>query len=162
MDNQSSIEIPEGFKVVYDDDASLNLDIDENSYMAFSTQLLSGEDAILFSAEGYDDDGYEVKRQLSYSDGVFTYKVIGQIGVIASTTYTVTNRPSEYVWYNIFMPPLTETENGDYTAKLKVYEGKVINCIYPSEDLYPGEDFYPTFGNWDNLNQTSNDGGTEE
>ena len=153
VDNQCSVEIPEGFKAVYDNDASLNFDIDENSYMAFSTQLLSGEDAILFSAEGYNDDGYEVKRQLSYSDGVFTYKVIGQVGVVASATHTVASRPSEYVWYNIFMPPLIENENGDYTAELKVYEGKVINCIYPSEDLYPSEGFYPIFGNWDNLKE---------
>ena len=151
VDNQCSIEVPDEYKVVYSDEESLNFDIDESSYIAFSTQLLSGDDATLFIAEGYDDGGYEVKRQLSYNDGVFAYKVEGQGGVVASVTYTVTNKPSEYVWYNIFMSPLIETEDGVYTVELNVYEGEVVNCIYPSEDLYPSEDFYPIFGNWDNL-----------
>lgn len=153
VDNQSSIEIPDKFKVVYDDDASLNFDIDENSYIVFSTQLLSGDDAVLFFAEGCDNDGYEVKRQLSYNgnDGVFTYVVEGHNGVIVSATYEVKNKPSEYVWYNIFMSPLISTDGDEYTVELNIYEGKVVGCIYPSEDLYPSEDFYPTFGNWDNL-----------
>ena len=162
VNNQSSIEIPEGFKVSYDDDASLNFDIDEDSYIALSTQLLSGDDAVLFYAKGTgesDDGYYDMSRELKYSNGVFTYTIVGQNGVEKSVTYpedpskTVKNKPSEYVWYNIFMSPLIETENGSYTAELIIYEGRVINCIYPSEDLYPSEDFYPIFGNWDNISR---------
>lgn len=153
VDNQCSIEVPDRYKVVYSDDESLNFDIDENSYMAFSTQLMSRDSAILFVAEGYNNDGYEVKRLLFYTDGMFNYRVEGQNGVIATATYAVTNRPSEYVWYNIFMSPLMETEGGGYITELNVYESKVVNCIYPSENLYPREDFYPTFGNWDNLKE---------
>lgn len=167
IDNQCSIEIPDKSKVIYDGDASLNFDINENSYIAFSTQMLSDNDAILFLAEGteVDDDGvYEVMRQLSYThiengDGVFTYEVVGRDNV--SKTHKVENKPTEYVWYNIFMPPLAKID------EFKVYEGNVINCIYPREDkedltknLYPRKDekdptkdFYPTFGRWSNLKE---------
>lgn len=154
-----SIKIPIKYKVVYDYGVSSNLDINENSYVALSTQLLSNEGTTLFFAEGHDDDGYEVKRKLSYNAGVFEYIVEGRNGIVISAAYTVTNRPSGYVWYNIFMSPLIETDSGKYIVEFNVYEGKVINCIYPSEDLYPSEDFYPTFGNWDNLKPVS--GGTE-
>lgn len=153
VDSQCSIEVPEEYKVVYDYGVSSDLDINEDSYLALSTQLLSGDETTLFFAEGYDDMGYELKRKLSYSEGKFRYDVVGQNGIIKSATYEVTNRPSEYVWYNIFMSPLIETDDGEYTVELNVFEGKVINCIYPSENLYPNSDFYPTFGNWDNLKE---------
>jgi hypothetical protein len=129
--------------------------------------MLSDNDAILFLAEGteVDDDGvYEVMRQLSYThiengDGVFTYEVVGRDNV--SKTHKVENKPTEYVWYNIFMPPLAKID------EFKVYEGNVIDCIYPREDkedltknLYPRKDekdptkdFYPTFGRWSNLKE---------
>lgn len=168
VDNQSSIEIPQDFKVVYSDAESLNFDIGENSYIAFSSQLLSEENVILFSAEGegQDDDGYyAISRKLSYNNGVFTYKVTGENGVDMSAIYTVKNKPSKYVWYNIFMPP---TANID---EFIVYESVVENCIYPSEDLYPmaataweeagSKYFYPIFGDWKSLNIASNDTGTE-
>ena len=153
VDSQCSIEVPEEYKVVYDYGVSSDLDINEDSYLALSTQLLSGDETTLFFAEGYDDMGYELKRKLSYSNGKFSYDVVGQNGIIKSATYEVTNRPSEYVWYNIIMSPLIETNDGEYTVELDVFEGKVINCIYPSENLYPNSDFYPTFGNWDNLKE---------
>lgn len=153
VENHCSIEIPNKFKVVYDYDSSASFDINEDSYISFSTQLLSGAETTLFFAEGYDDMGNELKRKLSYSNGEFRYDVHGQNGVVKSVIYTVTNRPSEYVWYNIFMSPLIELDDGDYTVELNVFEGKVLNCIYPSENLYPKDDFYPTFGNWDNLKE---------
>ena len=153
VDNQCSIEVPDKYKVVYSDDASLNFDIGENSYIAFSTQLSSNDETELFFAEGHDDDGYTIKRQLSYSNGVFTYMVEGHNGIIASATHTVKNKPSEYVWYNIFMSPMVNMGDDEYAVELKIYESKVVNCIYPSETLYPDEDFYPTFGNWDNLKE---------
>ena len=166
VDNQCSIKIPDKFKAVYDNDTSLNFDISENSYIAFSTQLLSDDSATLFFAEGRDDDGCGVKRQLSYSDGYFAYTVEGHNRTIATATYVVKSKPSEYVWYNIFLSPLVETEGGGYAVELNVYESGVENCIYPSESLYPmaasvweeagSEYFYPTFGNWTNLNPTSN------
>lgn len=153
VESQSSIEIPNQYKVVYDYGVSSNLDIDENSYIAFSTQLLSGKDSILFIAEGYDDDGNTVKRELSYSKGTFRYDVVGCSGVIMSASYTVTNIPSIYVWYNIFMSPLIKTDDKNYTVEFNVYESKIVNCVYPSENLYPSEKFYPTLGNWDNLKE---------
>lgn len=153
VESQCSIKIPDEFKVAYDSDTSLNFDINEDSYLAFSTQLLSGEEATLFVAEGHDDMGYELQRKLSYSDGVFRYDIVGKNGIIKSTTYNVTNKPSEYVWYNILMSPLIETDDGEYTVELNVFEGKVIDCVYPSENLYPKDDFYPTFGRWDNLKE---------
>lgn len=153
IESQGSIEIPDKYKVVYDYGVNSNLDIDENSYIAFSTQLLSGKNSILFVAEGYDDDGNTVKRELSYNEGSFIYDVVGCGGVIMSASYTVTNIPSIYVWYNIFMSPLIKTDDGNYTVEFNVYEGKIVDCIYPSENLYPSEDFYPTLGNWDNLKE---------
>lgn len=154
VNNQCSIKIPNEFKVVYDYNSSLNFDIEEDSYIAFSTQLLSGAETTLFFAEGYDDMGYELRRKLTYSNGEFKYDVAGQNGVIKSATYKVINRPSEYVWYNISMSPLIKTDDNEYNAELNIYEGKVIDSIYPSENLYPREDdFYPTFGKWDNLKE---------
>ena len=153
VESQSSIEIPDEFKVVYDSDSSLNFDINEDAYLVFSTQLLSNDAATLFVAEGYDDTGYTLNRKLSYSDGVFRYDVVGKNGVVSSVTYNVTNKPSEYVWYNIFMSPLIEIGNDEYTVELNIFEGKVVDCIYPSENLYPEDDFYPTFGTWDNLKE---------
>ena len=153
VDNQCSIEIPDKYKVVYSDDESLNFDIDENSYMAFSTQLLSSNKATLFFAEGVaqrvDDDGgyYKISRELSYNNKVFTYNIKHDGVIVAKATCAVQNRPSEYVWYNIFMPPLTNME------EFNVYESRVVNCIYPSKNLYPSKDFYPTFGNWTNLKE---------
>ena len=145
--NQSSIEIPENFKVVYSDEESLNFDIDENSYITFSTQLLFDNKATLFVAEGRNDAGDTISRKLLYNIGFFNY-IIEQNGlIVGSKAYKVKNKPSEYVWYNIFMPPLTKMEEFD------VYEGKIINCIYPSEYLYPNKDFYPVWGNWDNLKE---------
>lgn len=171
VNNQSSIEIPNRFNVIYDTDSSLNFDIDENSYIAFSTQLLSDDATTLFFAEGTatkkDDDGYYVvSRELKYSNGIFTYRIIGQNGIDKSITCTVINRPSEYVWYNIFMSPLIK-KGDDYTAEFKIYEGNVIDCVYPrkdnsdpTNDLYPRKneedptkDFYPTFGKWSNLKE---------
>ena len=173
VDNQCSIEIPNGFKVAYSDNESLNFDIDEGSYIAFSTQLLSDKDVTLFSSEGEEigDDGYySVSRELKYSSGIFTYRVVGQNGIDRSTTYPVTNKPSEYVWYNIFMSPLIKTDD-DYTVELNIYEGRVEDCIYPSKDLYPmavnawasvgSANFYPIFGRWTNLNTESNVTGAE-
>ena len=151
--SQSSIKIPSGFKVVYDPDSSLNLDIGEDSYIALSTQLLSGDKTTLFLAEGYDDDDYYLKRELSYSGGEFKYVVIGKASTLKSVTYKVANNPSDYVWYNILMSPMIKTDDGEYTIELKVFESKVVDCIYPSENLYPRDDFYPTFGNWDNLKE---------
>ena len=161
VDNQCSIEIPNEFKVVYDNKESLNFDIDEDSYIVFSTQLLSKDDAIVFFAEGYDDIGYELKRRLTYTGGSFVYEIVGQNGILKTAIYDVINKPSEYIWYNIFMSPLIESDDGEYTVSLEVFEGKVINCIYPSKSLYPmaeaawdeagSKDFYPIFGNWSNL-----------
>ena len=148
VDNQCSIEIPERFKVVYD---SSSFDIDEDSYIALSTQLLSGTDTTVFFAEGFDDNGYEVKRKLSYSNGEFRYDVVGQEGVIKYVTYKVVNIPSQYVWYVIFMSPLIRDDEGNYDIKLDIVESRVVDCVYPSENLYPEENFYPTFGNWDKL-----------
>lgn len=153
IEDQSSIEIPDAYKVVYDYGVNSNLDIDENSYVAFSTQLQSGDDAILFVAEGYDENGNTVRRELSYTNGSFNYDVVGDGGVVKSASYAVTNIPSMYVWYNIFMSPLIKTDDGDYSIEFNVYEGKVVDCIYPSEGLYPSESFYPTFGVWDNLKE---------
>lgn len=158
IDNQCSIEIPNNFKVVYDNDSSLNFDIDKDSYIVFSTQLLSGDKTTLFFAEGYDDMGYELTRSLSYENGVFKYDIVEHNGVtesaVYSATYSVTNKPSEYVWYNISLSPLIKLGDGKYTAELNIFEGKVVDCVYPSENLYPKEDdFYPTFGNWDNLKE---------
>ena len=62
------------------------------------------------------------------------------------------------VWYNIFMSPLIKVDDDEYTVELKVYEGTVVNCVYPRTDLYPSTDFYPSFGNWNNLSST----GTED
>lgn len=151
VDNQCSIEIPDKFKVMYDNDASLNFDIDENSYIAFSTQLSSNSETDLFFAEGYDEDGCAVKRQLSYSDESFIYRVEGHNGVIANSTYIVKNKPSGYVWYNIFMSPMMKIGDNDYTVEIKVYESKVVDSRYPSTSLYPSDTLYPVFGNWDNL-----------
>lgn len=157
-----SIEIPDKFKVVYDYGASTGLDIDKDSYISLSTQLLSrkNEVDILFFAEGYDDIEHELKRQLSYSnsEGVFRYDVVGKDGVSKYATHNAINKPSEYVWYNIFMSPMIETGDGDYIVRLNIFESRVINCIYPSISLYPmaktawtevgSEDFYPILGNW--------------
>ena len=161
VDNQSSIEVPDKYKVVYSDEESLNFDVDENSYIAFSTQLLSNNKTTLFVAEGRNNAGDKIERELLYNNGNFSY-IIKQNGMlVASDTHKVTNKPSEYVWYNIFMSPHIEIEGGGYTTELKIYESKVENCIYPSEDLYPmattawaeagSSDFYPVFGNWTNL-----------
>lgn len=152
VDNQCSIKVPNEFKVIYDYSSSLNFDIKEDSYIAFSTQLLSGADTTLFFAEGYDDMGYELKRKLSYCNGEFRYDILGRNGAVRSATYKVVNRPSEYVWYNILMSPLRRIDD-EYNVELNIFEGKVIDCIYPSENLYPREDFYPTFGKWDNLKE---------
>lgn len=154
VNDQCSIKIPNEFKVVYDYDSSMNFDIKEDAYIAFSTQLLTGAETILFFAEGYDDMGYELRRKLSYSNGEFSYDVSGHNGVIKSATYKVINRPSKYVWYNILMSPLIKTDNDEYNVELNIFEGKVVDCIYPSENLYPREDdFYPAFGKWDNLKE---------
>lgn len=161
VESQSSIQIPNGYKVVYDYGVSSNLDINEISYIALSTQLLSNKDTLLLFAEGYDDDGYEVKRKLSYNNGLFEYVVEGQNGVVITAQHSVTNIPSMYVWYNIFMSPLIKNDEGDYAVDFNVYEGKIIDCIYPSETLYPYEDFYPVFGNWDNLSSLSGSTETE-
>lgn len=161
VDNQCSIEVPDKCKVVYSDEKSLNFNIDESSYIAFSTQLLSDDKATLFIAEGRNNAGDKIERELSYENGDFSY-IIRQNGIIvASDTHKVTNKPSEYVWYNIFMSPPIEIEGGGCTTSLEIYESKVVNCIYPSEDLYPmaetawakvgSVDFYPIFGNWTNL-----------
>ena len=160
VDNQCSIKIPDKFKVVYDSDASLGFDISENSYIAFSTQLLSDDNATLFLAEGYDDDGCGVKRQLLYDEGYFTYKLEGHDGIITTATHMVKNKPSEYVWYNFFLSPFLEADDGGYVVELNVYESRVENCIYPSAYLYPmatsaweevgSKYFYPKFGNWTN------------
>ena len=154
--SQCSIKIPDESKVVYDSDTSLNFDINEDSYLAFSTQLLSGDEATLFVAEGYDDMGHALQRQVIYSNGKLKYTVVGFIDdeeVRAEITKEVTNKPSEYVWYNILMSPLIKTDDGEYSVELNVFEGKVIDCVYPSENLYPKDDFYPTFGRWDNLKE---------
>ena len=165
VDKQCSIEIPDGFKVVYSSDSSLNFDIDESAYMVFSTQLLSADSAILFSAEGTEGN-YEVFRQLSCGydiDGgrALFYIVEGRGGVIRTASRIIDYEPSKYVWYNIFMSPLIEDKDGEYTVELQVYESRVVDCIYPSDGLYPmaedawrkagSADFYPIFGNWTNL-----------
>lgn len=181
VDTQCSIEIPDGFKVVYDEDKSLNFDVDENSYIAFSTQLLSGDNTTktVFSAEGNitigrDGAGDEIKRELLYdnSSGEFSYIVSRSSEVVASTKYPVENKPSEYVWYNIFMSPLIKNEDGDYSVELNVYESKIENCIYPSEELYPMAEtawteagsagFYPILGIWTNLKKTVSNGAEVE
>ena len=161
VDSQCSIKIPNGYKVTYDDDASLNFDISEDSYIAISTQLLSEDETVIFLAEGYDDMGNVVKRELSYNNNVFRYTVVGKNGIVVFEEYTITNKPSGYVWYNILMSPLIEINDGEYAVEFKVYESKVIDSIYPSENLYPmaetawaeagSKDFYPIFGNWNNL-----------
>lgn len=158
VDNQCSIEIPENFKVIYDNST---LDINKESYIVLSTQLLSGTDTTVFFAEGYNDNGKTVKRRLVYNNsnkeyGEFKYDVEGydieRREIIAKqATHKVDNKPSQYVWYIIFMSPLTKNENGNYDVQLNIVESKVVDCIYPSEDLYPNTDFYPTFGNWDKL-----------
>lgn len=153
VDTQCSIEIPDKFKVVYENSS---LDINEDSYIALSTQLLGGADTEIFFAEGFDDNGDAAKRKLSYGyineNREFGFKYdVEQQGITRHATHKVDNKPSQYVWYIIFMSPLIKGDNGNYDIKLKVVESKVVNCIYPREDLYPEEDFYPTFGNWDKL-----------
>ncbi len=174
--NQCSIEIPDEHKVVYSDEESLNFDVDENACIAFSTQLLSRDDARLFAAEGTverNDDGsyYEVSRELWHKNGVFIYEIRHGGDLVASDTHIIKNKPSEYVWYNIFMSPLIDDGAGGYVTELNVYEGSVVNCIYPSIDLYPMAEtawdeagssyFYPIFGDWSNSKAVSDDTGTE-
>lgn len=171
VDDQCSIDIPIEYKVIYNNDVSLNFDISEDSDIMLSTQLLSRNETELFLAEGYDDAGYEVIRKLTYNDGIFRYDIVGKNGVVMSAEHSVTNKPSEYVWYNIIMSPLIEMDDGKYTVELEVYESNVVNCIYPSENLYPmaetawaeagSEYFYPIFGNWNNLKPASGNTETE-
>ena len=153
VEKQSSIKIPDKFKVVYGYDSNSKFNINEDSYIAFSTQLLTKAETTLFFAEGFNDKGHEVKRKLSYSNEYFIYEVTGENGVFKSATHKVTNMPSEYVWYNIFMSPLIEIGDDEYDVELKIFEGRVVGCIYPSENLYPEEGFYPLRGNWNNLKE---------
>ena len=153
--NQCSIEIPNGYKVVYDREESLNFDINENAYIAFSTQLLSNNTATLFFAEGSDSMGNKLARKLAYNKNMhlLTYEVEQNGIVFKAESRHVTNTPSEYVWYNILMSPILKDEYGDYFAELKVYEGIAVDCDYPSESLYPSKSLYPTFGKWNNLKE---------
>ena len=155
VQSQCSIEIPNEFKVVYDNEASLNFDIGEDSYISFSTQLLSNKTTELFVAEGHNDMGDTIRRELTYSNGNFKYTIISVVDneeVRTEVTKEVI-KPSPYVWYNILMSPLIELDGGKHTANLEIFEGQVIDCVYPSENLYPKVDFYPTFGKWDNLKE---------
>ena len=162
--NHCSIKIPVDHKVIYDNEESLNFDINENAYIAYSTQLLSDSRSNVFISEGYNDAGYAVSRALRYEDGVFYYDVVWQKsdGTEASTRsiYRVKNRPADYVWYNIFMSPFTDTDGvpDSVVGKFMVYESKAVGGIYPSESLYPmseeaweevgSKNFYPIFGTW--------------
>ena len=148
----TSVEIPVGSKLIYDYGSSSNLDIDENCYIALSTQLSNGNNIVLFDAEGVDDDGYSVVRKLSFNNGVFDYTVLGANETIASTTYEVKNQPNQYVWYIIIMAPLLKSD-GKYYTELTVVESKTINGLYPSTTLYPSTSLYPSFGTWDKLKE---------
>ena len=168
VNKQCSIEIPENSKVIYDKNSSLNFNIDENSYIALSTQLLSNKKTELFFAYGADDMGYELGRKLSYDSGVFTYEVIGHNNkdekspenykkITATARCEDEINPSEYVWYNILMSPLIKSEDGEYSVNLEISSSSVDDCVYPSEDLYPMDEsetsawnnnYYPIFGRW--------------
>jgi hypothetical protein len=107
----------------------------------------------VFFAEGFDDTNYAVKRSLSYNNGEFRYDIEGQQGITKNITCKVNNKPSQYVWYIIFMSPLLKDDKGDYNAELRIVESRIVDCIYPEEDLYPEKDFYPIFGNWNKLKE---------
>ena len=149
----TSVNIPTNSKIVFDYGSSSNLDIDESSYITLSTQLTNGEETTLFYAEGNDDTGFSVLRQLTFSNGVFEYAVKGNGENVAYATYEAKYRPNQYVWYIIVMSPIQRDENGSYYAELTVTESRLINGLYPSSTLYPSTSLYPNAGNWDKLKE---------
>ena len=149
----TAVKIPQGEYITYDYGSTSNLDITEDSYIVLSTQLLNGEDTVLFVAEGLDDNGNELIRKLSFENGRFTYMVGNSRDGYETRQYTPSKgyKPSRYVWYIITMSPYSHT---DRSTTLKVVESHVINSLYPSSNLYPSTSLYPKFGTWDKLKET--------
>lgn len=147
----SSVKIPKNSNITYDYGITSNLDISENSYMVLSTQIPNSDSAILLKAEGVDENGDKLFRQLEYSDGEFIYTVIGEGENSAEDSYSVDNIPSDQVWYIIILSPLLKDEDGNYATKITVTESVASGGLYPSKTLYPSTSKYPSFGTWDNL-----------
>ena len=147
----TSVNIPANSRIIFDYGSSSNLNIDENSYIVLSTQLLNGDESILFYAEGNDDDGFSVLRKLTFSNGIFEYVVKGSGENIAYATHEAKYHPNQYVWYIIIMSPIQKGESGNYYTELVITESRLVNGLYPSPTLYPSENLYPTAGVWDKL-----------
>lgn len=160
----TSLKIPESFRVVYNYGSNTNLDIDEDCYVVLSTQILTeGEvlneedEIVLFDAEGIDEDNNDIKRRLSFGvdesgNRIFRYTV-AKGDIIKNDTYKVTYRPNRYVWYVIIMAPLITDESGNYDTTLIVTESRAVNGLYPSKTRYPKGSLYPSFGVWEKLKE---------
>lgn len=155
----TSINIPEGSRIVFDYGASSNLDIDENCYVVLSTQLKNAADTTLFYAEGVDVAGLEVYRNLSFHNGRFEYSVGIANNIVSTSIFPAVDSediliPNQYVWYILTMSPMLTNENGQYYTELSVVESKLVNGTYPSSSLYPKADgVYPSAGVWDRLKE---------
>lgn len=148
----TSVIIPENGAVIFDSNTgSSNLNISDNSYMVISTQMENNDERVLLSAEGTDDNGYELLRNLRFNGEKFIYSIVGANGIPVVIETDEKYSPDRYKWYVITLSPLLG-ENGVNTW-IRVVESKAINCIYPREDFYPQENNskYPTFGTWDKL-----------
>lgn len=147
----TSVVIPDGSKIVYDYGSSSSLDIPEDSYIVLSTQLIKNQNAVLFSAEGTDEDGRPIYRKLEYTDTnkTFTYSIQSGDGSHITRTYESNNIPNSYVWYTIIMSPYLGSNGNDTT--LKITESVAREGLCPSVTLKPSETLCPSFGTWDKL-----------
>lgn len=131
----------------YDYGATSNLDVNENSCVVLSTQLLSSEDMTLLDMEGVNALDEFILRRLRYSEGCFFYTV-SRGNHTKTVQHTLQRTPWENVWYIIILYPLDE--NGD--TRLSVTEFRATNALYPSDDKFPSEQLYPNFGVWGKIN----------
>lgn len=145
----TSVVISDDSSIVFDYNANSNLDIPESCYVVISTQMLDNSERVLFSAEGTDEDGYELVRKLIFDGSCFIYTIIDSKGIPKTIKTEETYIPNQYKWYIVTMSPFLG-ENGDETW-FRVVESNAIDGLYPSEDLYPSETLYPTLGVWDKL-----------
>lgn len=169
-DNTSSLSIyiPDGSSVVYDTGTTSTLDIPEDVYIVFSTQLLDSANRTLFSIEGTDDSGYDISRKLYFENGEFVYTIVNSNDELITARYTPPEGylPGNTTWYIITLAPYSAKDSDG--GILTIVPSKLINGLYPNdiddEDVkLPSDSLYPYAGIWDKLNPSPilNEGGNE-
>lgn len=143
VEDQNSIALEDGIKVIFEQGTDDVLDIPEDSTFVYSFQCPEKDDKVLLEISGSNDSGLLISRKLEIIDSHLVYTVDNGETVSTQTSSSdyVLNR---YSWFIVVLYPI---END--VALMRITNIRTVGSLYPSTTLFPSTSVMPKFGTWE-------------